>query len=127
MINTMATIEERTELEKQRLTALLFEYNIPEKKVNLVTDTISNVAWIKVKLEDTRDTIRHTDVAIPYDNGGGQAGIRENPLFKGYEALFKSYMQGMKILLDLLPEEEARVEDENKPKTVLELVREKHA
>lgn len=119
----MSTIQDRTEEEKQRLRALLFDYNISEQKVELMRDTISNVAWIKVKLEDTRDTIRHTDVAIPNENGG----IRENPLFKGYEALWKSYMQGMKTILDLLPVEEARLEAKDRPKTVLELVREKHA
>lgn len=120
------TIEERTEIEKQRLTALLFDYNIPEKKTELLRDTISNIAWMKVKLDDTRDTIRYTDVAIPYDNGGGQKGVRENPLFKGYESLWKSYMAGMKIIMDLLPVEEIRAVEADRPKTVLELVRERH-
>ena len=116
------TIEERTEIEKQRLTALLFDYSIPKQKVSLMEDTIANIAWIKVKLEDTREVIRLSDVAIPLDNGG----IKENPLFKGYEALWKSYMSGMKILLDLLPAEQAQLAQADRPKTVLELVREKH-
>lgn len=120
------TIEERTEEEKQRLTALLFDYNIPAKKVELLDDTITNVAYMKVKLDDTREAIRHTDVAIPYDNGGGQKGVRENPLFKGYESLFKSYMSGLRVIMDLLPVEEAEVAQADKPKTVLELVRERH-
>lgn len=120
------TIEERTEEEKQRLTALLFDYNIPAKKVGLLDDTITNVAYMKVKLDDTREAIRHTDVAIPYDNGGGQKGVRENPLFKGYESLFKSYMSGLRVIMDLLPVEETEVAQADKPKTVLELVRERH-
>lgn len=122
----MDTIEQRTEVEKQRLTALLFDCNIPEKKTALLKDTIANIAWMKVKLDDTRDTIRHTDVAIPYDNGGGQKGVRENPLFKGYAGLWKSYMAGMKIIMDLLPPEEIKTIEADKPKTVLELVRERH-
>ena len=120
------TIEERASAEAERLKRLLFDYNIPEKKVGLMHDTIQNVAWMKVKLDDTRDTIRHTDVAIPYDNGGGQKGVRENPLFKGYESLWKSYMAGMKVIMDLLPVEEAEEIQEDRPKTVLELVRERH-
>lgn len=120
------TIEERASVEAERLTRLLFDYNIPEKKTELLRDTISNIAWMKVKLDDTRDTIRHTDVAIPYDNGGGQKGVRENPLFKGYESLWKSYMAGMRVIMDLLPVEEVEEIQEDRPKTVLELVRERH-
>ena len=119
------TIEERTEIEKQRLTALLFDYNIPKKKTDLMRDTIANVAWMKVKLDDTREVIKHSDVAIPYENGGGQRGIRENPLYKGYFSLWKAYSSGMKTILELLPEEVAQ-EEEKEAKTVLELVRERH-
>lgn len=119
-------IEERASAEAERLKRLLFDYNISEKKVDLLADTIANVAWMKVKLDDTRDTIQHTDVAISYDNGGGQKGIRENPLFKGYESLWKSYMSGMNILMSLLPVEETAEIDVDRPKTVLELVRERH-
>jgi hypothetical protein len=65
---------------------------------------------------------------VAYDNGGGQKGIRENPLFKGYENLWRSYMAGMSKIIDCLPDEIATVESEvvNKPKTVLELVRNRH-
>lgn len=115
------TIEERTENERQRLRALLFDYNISEQKVSLMDDLITNVAWMRTKLEDTRETIRQTNVAISYDGG-----VKENPLFKGYEALWKSYMSGMRVILDLLPVEEARLEQADRPKTVLELVRERH-
>ena len=116
------TIEERTEQEEQRLTALLAEYNIPEKKTDLLRDTITNVAWMTVKLEDARDAIKQSDVAISLDGS-----IKENPLFKGYESLWKSYQAGMRTLYDLLPEEEVVAQQENRPKTVLELVRERHA
>lgn len=120
------TIEERTEEEKQRIKTLLFSYDISKQKTELLEDTISNIAWMKVKLDDTRETIRGTDVAIPYDNGGGQRGVRENPLFKGYESLWKSYMAGMRVIMDLLPAEEVKAIEPDRPKTVLELVRERH-
>ena len=114
--------------EKQRLTSLLFSCNISKSRISVLESVIDNTAWMKAKLDETREQIKNTSVAIPYDNGGGQKGIRENPLFKGYEGLWKAYMSGMSKILDELPEEAAKVvvEDEVKPKTVLEMVRERH-
>lgn len=114
--------------EKQRLISLLFDCGISEKRVDMLDSVIENTAWMKAKLDDTREQIRNTSVAIPYDNGGGQSGIRENPLFKGYSALWKSYMSGMNTIMACLPKEtvEAEAEKIEQPKTVLELVRAKH-
>ena len=112
--------------EKQRLTSLLFDCGVPAKKIEMLEPVIQNTAWMKAKLDDTMEQIRETSVAIPYNNGGGQTGIRENPLFKGYSALWKSYISGMNILMSCMPEEIAEREAENAPKTVLQLVREKH-
>ncbi len=120
----MTSIEE----EKQRLISLLFSCNVSESNVCLLDAVIENTAWMKAKLDETRDLIRNSGVAIPYDNGGGQAGIRENPLFKGYINLWKSYMAGMNVIMAALPHEvvEREAEDIEEPKTILQLVREKH-
>lgn len=121
-------IEEQAIAEAERLTRLLFDCGISERKVKLLEKVIENTAWMKAKLDDTREQIRDTSVAIPYNNGGGQMGIRENPLFKGYSALWKSYMSGMNTIMGLLPKEivEAEAENIEQPKTMLELVRAKH-
>ncbi len=39
---------------------------------------------------------------MEYDNGGGQTGVRENPAFRAYEALWKTYLSGLDALLKLL-------------------------
>lgn len=122
----MSTIEERASEEVERLNRLLFDCKISEKKRDMVETIVENVAWMKVKLEDTREKLKHLDVAIPYDNGGGQTGIRENPLFKGYQQLWKSYMSGMSKLIELLPEEVQEPAEDIKPQSVLELVVAKH-
>lgn len=121
------SIEKRASEEVERLRRMLFDCNVPEERIDLMQDVIVNTAWMKVKLEDAREAIEGSTVAIPYDNGGGQSGIRENPLFKGYEGLFKTYMSGLKQILDVLPPYEVQVKAEEieKPKTVLELVRSK--
>lgn len=121
-------IRVRAEEEQKRITAILNEVGISEKRMRLLEPVILNTAWMKAKLDDARDLIKNSQIAIPYDNGGGQKGVRENPIFKGYESLWKSYMQGMNRILDCLPQEAIEIETEvvEKPKTMLELVREKH-
>ena len=122
------TLEEKATLEAERLRTLLFDCGVEENRIELLSTLIDNTAWMKAKLDDAQRAIKDSSVCIPYDNGGGQKGIRENPLFKGYEALFKSYMAGMKVIMDALPAqaEATRREEVEKPKTMLELVRDKH-
>lgn len=38
---------------------------------------------------------------IDYDNGGGQAGIRENPYYPAYEKLLASYVKTLAAAKDL--------------------------
>lgn len=119
-------IKARAEEEQNRIIDLLNEVGISAKKMKLLEPIILNTAWMKAKLDDAREAIKNSNIVISYDNGGGQKGIRENPLFKGYESLWRSYMAGMGKILDSLPQEiiEQSVEVE-KPTTMLELVRNK--
>ena len=120
-------IKARAEEEQRRIADLLNEVGISDKRQKLLEPIILNTAWMKAKLDDAREAIKNSNIVISYDNGGGQKGIRENPLFKGYESLWRSYMAGMSKILDALPQEaiEQSVEVE-KPTTMLELVRNKH-
>lgn len=120
-------IKERAEEEYNRLYDLLREAGVAEKRILVIEPIIQNTAWMKIKLDDAQKTIKDSQIVISYDNGGGQKGIRENPLFKGYEALWKAYMQGMSVILDRLPVEstEVKKEEMEKPRNMLELVRER--
>jgi len=120
-------IKVRAEEEQNRITDLLSEVGISDKRMKLLEPIILNTAWMKAKLDDAREAIKNSNIVISYDNGGGQKGIRENPLFKGYESLWRSYMAGMGKILDILPQDqiEQAIEVE-KPATMLELVRDKH-
>ena len=120
-------IKARADQEQQRILDLLKEVGISDKRMKLLGPIIQNTAWMKAKLDDAREAIKNSNIVISYDNGGGQKGIRENPLFKGYESLWRSYMAGMSKILESLPSEviEQSVEVE-KPATMLELVRNKH-
>lgn len=121
-------IKARAEEEQNRLTKILKSANVSERRMMILAPVIVNTAWMKAKLDDARDAIKNSQIAISYDNGGGQKGIRENPLFKGYESLWRSYIQGVDRILSALPDEAANEYDggADKPKTVLELIQRKH-
>ena len=120
--------DERVSAEEENLRAILLAYGVSENRHRALEPIIENVAWMKVKLDDTRAAIKHSSVVIKYDNGGGQSGLRENPLFKGYSSLWKSYISGLDKIFACLPNEtaETMVKEEEKPKSVLEIVRAKH-
>lgn len=128
MAASKRTIGQRASTELRRLKKILAECRLPKEKMDLLLPALENVAWMKAKLDDARDFVGETDIVVRYNNGGGQDGIRENPAFKGYEALWKSYMSGLEKILESIPEEEraGAAEEAGTPKTVLELVRERH-
>lgn len=123
----MDGFEERVKQEADRLRGIVGE--VSDRQRSVLDPVIDNVAWMKVKLEDTREEIKDAPVTIEYDNGGGQTGVRENPMFKGYESLWRSYVSGLGKIMDALPDESDvdLMDTEHNPKTVLEMVRSKHS
>lgn len=115
--------------ENNRILDILTDSGVKQSRIDSLRSIIENVAWMKIKLDAARDAIKNSNVVIPYDNGGGQKGLRENPMYKGYESLWKSYMSGMDKILSCLPQPVAETEivEEEKPKTILEIIRERHA
>ena len=123
-----ADLKARADAEHDRITAILNDAGISERRMQTLAPIIENVSWMRAKLDDSRQLIKNSNIVVPYDNGGGQKGIRENPAFKSYEALWKAYMQGMNRILDTLPPEvvQEATETEIKPATVLDTIRGKH-
>lgn len=120
-------IKKRAQEEQDRLYDVLREAGTSEKRMQALHPIIVNTSWMKAKLDDAREAIKNSNIVIAYDNGGGQKGIRENPLFKGYEGLWRSYMAGMTKIIESMPQEQVEdVAEAERPATVLELVRNKH-
>ena len=117
--------------EVQRLKRLLKKAEVDPERIQALEPVIDNVAWMRAKLDEIREEIVDEGIVIAYDNGGGQTGVRENPAYKAYESLWKSYMLGVAKILEALPAQTAKEEkkeiDEGKPKNVLALVQAKHA
>lgn len=113
--------------EQNKLKKALREAKISAYKMKALEPVIINSAWMKAKLDEARSQAKECEIVVEYDNGGGQKGLRENPIFKAYESLWKSYMLGMCRILDAIPDDakdevEAAIE-EARPQTVLEIVR----
>lgn len=63
-----------------------------------VLELAENVLFMANKLQETRDGIGKTPLIVRYDNGGGQSGYRENPVFKAYNAHMKTYLAALEAL-----------------------------
>lgn len=123
------TFDELVKKEQRRISREIKKANISEHKMKVLEPVVINSAFMKVKLDEARDQIKHETITVDYDNGGGQKGVRENPVFKAYEALWKSYMLGIDKILGVIPEEQQQElvdqTEQMKPQTVLDMVREK--
>lgn len=65
--------------------------------------------FIEKKLEEARKMIGNMPIVIPYDNGGGQKGIRKNPAFDAYEALLSSYIRALSSVGEVEEPKQAEV------------------
>ena len=117
-------IEKRCAAERRKLARFLSKNGLNEEKIKSLAPVILNVSWMKSKLDDARTAIGEDGITVEYDNGGGQTGVRENPAFRAYEALWKTYLSGLDALLKLLPAGAAEdpALSEVKPASALALV-----
>lgn len=87
--------------ERRRLEALLAD--VPQR--DALAAVIDNMAWQRVKLDEAMEQMQDASVICEYNNGGGQTGTRENPLFKSYLNLWRGYLAGFEKLASYLPKE----------------------
>lgn len=61
-----------------------------------------SVVFMAAKLEESRKAMATESLVVPYDNGGGQSGIRENPHFAAYEKLMNTYIRSLAQLTQIV-------------------------
>ena len=93
------------ETEYKRLQDLLDRADVPQQKRDVLAPVIDNMAWQRVKLDEAREEMQDASVVCEYNNGGGQTGTRENPIFKAYINLWRAYMVGLEKFTSYLPKE----------------------
>ena len=104
IIRARAETGKRCKKEQRKLTRFCRENGMIEDRIDALAPVFASVCWMQLKLEEARSDIGEDGLTVEYDNGGGQSGIRENPAFKAYEALWKSYCAGLQIILAELPD-----------------------
>ena len=61
-----------------------------------------SVVFMAAKLEESRKIMANEPIVIPYDNGGGQTGIRENPHYVAFEHLVTAYNKSLRQLTEIV-------------------------
>ena len=113
-----AEIAKRSAAERRKLAKFLAKNGLNDEKIKSLDPVILNVSWMKSKLDDAREAIGEEGITVEYDNG-----VRENPAFRAYEALWKTYLSGLDMLIKLLPVEVPQEQiSDIKPTSVLTLV-----
>lgn len=106
----------------------LIDAGVSDARRKTLAPVVDNCEWMRERLEAAREELEGCELVEEYTNGNGMTGDRENLAMRAYESLFKTYMLGMTKILDALPKETplAAEDEELKPSTVLEFVRNKH-
>ena len=99
---------------------------LPEHEQGDARELSENILFMRRKLKETRISLEDQDVVVPYDNGGGQTGIRKNPALDEYRDLLKSYQAALLCLRQLLGLEVQGAQPAEKPKSELEKMRGKY-
>ena len=94
--------QKRVESELKKLRDIT-KGAIPDEKRKAAMPLLANLAFLKVKLDDSRADLLYEDIFTEYDNGGGQTGLREHPGFSAYNKLFTTFSRGIKQLTDMMP------------------------
>lgn len=108
--------------ERRKLCAFLRKKGLESGDLDDLNHEIENVAWMRVKLAETREQIADEPLTVKYDNGGGQQGTKENPIYNAYESLWKTYKSALQLLMENLPRDAASELETEQKATALELV-----
>jgi hypothetical protein len=96
---------------------------VPEHEREHVCEIAENVLFMRRKLAETRKALNNQAIVIPYDNGGGQVGIRANPAFGEYQRLLRSYTTELETLRGILASA-AKAEEEPKSNPLMDILAE---
>ena len=94
------------EKEKQKMSKIFSK--VDKNKKTIVEKLIDNVAFMSVTLDDLKEDIKTYGVKETYKNGSNQFGFKESIESKTYNTMLKNYMNAVKQLIDLLPDEEKK-------------------
>ena len=84
-----------------------FKAGSPMKKAKDTNENLKEqISVMEAKLAEAAAQLPAEDLIVPYDNGGGQSGTRENPFFSAYSKLLGCYIKAVNTLNGLSGEKE---------------------
>lgn len=89
---------------ERKIVEILRDAGCSEERISLLRPLIEQTVWLERKLEQGRNVISSSSIVVPYDNGGGQTGIRKNPAFEAIHRMNVTYNSCLKTLAEAIPE-----------------------
>lgn len=96
--------------ETQRLKKLFKD--LPENKHKMAEKLIENASFMSITLDELKEDIKLYGIKETYVNGKDQFGFKESIESKTYNIMIKNYMNIIKQLNDMMPEQKKINEDD---------------
>ena len=107
-ISAGALIEKNKKIKKEKQKLKKVFNKIDKNKQVIVEKLIDNVAFMSITLDELKEDIKKHGVKETYMNGNNQFGFKESVESKTYNTMLKNYMNAVKQLIDLLPDDEKK-------------------
>ena len=104
-LSGQALIDKNKAIKKETTRLNKLFKDLDENKKKLAKNLIENAAFISTTLEDLKKDIVKYGVKETYVNGKDQFGFKESIESKTYNTMIKNYMNIIKQLNDMLPQE----------------------
>lgn len=107
-ISGQALIDKNKKIKKEKQKLKKIFNKVEKNKQTIVEKLIDNVAFMSITLDELKEEIKKHGVKETYMNGSNQFGFKESVESKTYNTMLKNYMNAVKQLIDLLPDDEKK-------------------
>lgn len=111
-LNGQALIEKNKQIKKETQKLKKLFKDLPDNKKKMTEKLIENASFMSTTLDELKEDIKLYGVKETYVNGKDQFGFKESIESKTYNTMVKNYMNIIKQLNDMLPEERKINEDD---------------
>ena len=111
-LSGQALIEKNKKIRKETQKLKKLFKDLPDNKKKMAEKLIENASFMSITLDELKEDIKLYGVKETYVNGKDQFGFKESIESKTYSTMVKNYMNIIKQLNDMLPEEKKINEDD---------------
>lgn len=111
-LSGQALIDKNNKIRKETQKLKKLFKDLPDNKKKMAEKLIENASFMSITLDELKEDIKVYGVKETYVNGKDQFGFKESIESKTYHTMIKNYMNIIKQLNDMLPEEKQINEDD---------------